>query len=120
MWTFMQASDAGKVSREAWWSLQTGFYTRRLRAERKLNSGFSHLGSTTPGLTGESKIIDRKSVASHPNALLELIIDGRHRRCIQRLRESGHWQLTRQQAGSSVRTCFPCRGRESQLLRSNR
>src|SRR5439155_1734416 len=53
-------------SREAWWSLQTGFYTRRLRTERKLNSGFSHFGSTTPGLTGESKIVDRKSVASHP------------------------------------------------------
>src|SRR5438128_11306427 len=66
MWTFMQASDAGEGSREAWWSLQTGFYTRRLRAERKLNSGFSHFGSTTPGLTGESKIVDRKWVASHP------------------------------------------------------
>jgi hypothetical protein len=96
MWTFMQASDAGEGSREAWWSLQTGFYTRRLRAERKLNSGFSHFGSTTPGLAGESKIVDPKIGPIVSNALVELIVDGSHGRCMQRLRESGHWQLTRQ------------------------
>jgi len=40
MWTFMQASDAGEVSREAWWSLQTGFYTRRLRVRMQIELRF--------------------------------------------------------------------------------
>src|SRR5436305_90288 len=74
MWTFMQVSDAGEGSREAWWSLQTGFYTRRLRAERKLNSGFSHFGSTTPGLAGESKIVDPKSVPAFRMRLWNLLL----------------------------------------------
>src|SRR5438874_13028754 len=108
MWTFMQASDAGEGSREAWWSLQTGFYTRRLRAERKLNSGFSHFGSTTPGLTGGSKIVDPKIGPIVSIALVEHIVVGSHGGCMQRLRESGDWLLSLQQAGSSVRTCFLC------------
>ena len=90
MWTFMQASDAGRGSREALVVPTNGFYTRRLRAERKLNSGFSHFGSTTPGLAGESKIVDPKIGPIVSNALVELIVDGSHGRCMQRLRESGH------------------------------
>src|SRR5207245_4673717 len=97
MWTFMQASDAGEGSREAWWSLQTGFYTRRLRAERKLNSGFSHFGSTTPCLAGESKIVDSNIGPIVSNALVELIVDGSRGLCMQRLRVSGDWRLTRHQ-----------------------
>src|SRR6266513_6550907 len=99
MWTFMQASDAGEGSREAWWSLQTGFYTRRLRAERKLNSGFSHFGSTTPGLAGESKIVDPKIGPIVSNALVELIVDGSLGRLIQHQPFLGDWLLTRQQDG---------------------
>src|SRR2546426_6414387 len=98
MWTFMQASDAGEGSREAWWSLQTGFYTRRLRAERKLDSGFSDFGSTTPGLAGEAKIVDPKIGPIVSSALGALLVDGNPGRCLPRLREPGHWQLTRQQA----------------------
>src|SRR5690349_13420754 len=66
----MHASDAGKGSREAWWSYHPRFYTRGPPAKPKLNSDFSRLGRTTPVSSDESKIGGRKSVASHPMRFL--------------------------------------------------
>src|SRR5207245_7475503 len=99
MWTFMQASDAGRGSRESLVVPTNGILHPQTARRTQIELRFFAFWKYNSGLAGESKIVDPKIGPIVSNALVELIVDGSHGRCMQRLRESGHWQLTRQQAG---------------------